>query len=98
MLKPIKQFLKKYYEMNNAIDYVANHICYHLANTRKLRKTGDMVTMFGQQQLHLLVESKTSNLTVKQINKIITLAIKNAIADTKASFMITRNTIYIALL
>lgn len=97
MLKQIKQFFKKYNDMASAVDYLSNHISYHLMNTSKSSNNGDTFTMFGREQLHFLVVSRVS-LTNKQADRVVNLAIKNVIASTKASFMVTRNAIYMALL
>ncbi len=97
MLKQIKQFFKKYNDMAHAVDYLANHMTYHLINTHKIGNNGDTFTMFGREQLHFLVVSRVS-LSNKQVDRMVSLAIKNVIASTKASFMVTRNAIYMALL
>lgn len=96
MLKGVKQFIKNHHDRNNAVDYLANHISYHLMRNCKLSK--DAFVMFGQEQLRFLVASTTSDCTPKQINKIIQLALKSVMVTAKANYMITRNVIYIALL
>ncbi len=97
MLKQIKQFFKKYNDMAHAVDYLANHISYHLMNNHKISSNGDTFTMFGREQLHFLVVSRVS-LSNKQVDRVVSLAIKNVVAGTKANFMVTRNAIYMALL
>lgn len=83
--------------MANAIDYLTNHMSYHLMNTQQISSNGDTFTMFGREQLHFLVVSRVS-LSNKQVDRVVSLAIKNVVASTKASFMVTRNAIYMALL
>lgn len=96
MLKQIKQFFKKYNDMANSVDYLTNHMSYHLMNTQQISSNGDTFTMFGREQLHFLVVSRVS-LSNKQVDRVVSLAIKNVVASTKASFMVTRNAIYMAL-
>ena len=83
--------------MAGAVDYLANHISYHLMNNHKISSNGDTFTMFGREQLHFLVVSRVS-LSNKQVDRVVSLAIKNVVASTKASCMVTRNAIYMALL
>lgn len=84
--------------MSNALDYLINHINYHLMNVCQSNKNGDACAMFGRRQLHFLVASRISGLTNQQVNKIINLAIKDVATKTKISFMITNSAIYIAAL
>lgn len=97
MLKQIKHFFKKYNDMASAVDYLTNHMSYHIMSTHKISTSGDAFTMFGREQLHFLVVSRVS-LSNKQVDRVVSLAIKNVVASTKASFMVTRNAIYMALL
>ena len=91
MLQQIKQFFKKSNEMVDAVDYLTNHMNYHLANI-----CDKEFTMFGKQQLHFLVNSKTNNLNNKQIDKVINLALHNVVSNNKAKYMITKNAIYLS--
>ncbi|MFN8770501.1 MAG: hypothetical protein ACK5Z5_08710 [Neisseriaceae bacterium] len=97
MLKQIKQFFKKYQDMSYAVDYLSNHICYHLMGTYKLSSNDDNFAIFGQEQLKFLITSKISSLSDKQVNMVINLALKKVISNTKARSITTRNIIYIAL-
>ncbi len=97
MLKQIKRYFKKYNDMASSVDYLTNHMSYHLMNTHKIGNNGDTFTMFGREQLHFLVVSRVS-LSNKQVDRVVSLAIKNVVASTKATFMVTRNAIYMALL
>lgn len=93
MMLKVKKWFKKQVEICRTIDYVENHISYRLLN----EQNKDFI-IFDREQLRFLVVAKVANLTEKQINRIIKLAIKEAIIQNKANFLITRHHVYLALL
>ncbi|MCE3269021.1 MAG: hypothetical protein K0R49_1273 [Burkholderiales bacterium] len=97
MLKQVKKFFKTYKDMAYAVDYLTNYMSYNLMNTRKTSYRGDPLTIFGREQLRFLLTSRV-NLTSQQADRVINVALNNVISKTKASFMITRDSIYMALL
>lgn len=98
MLKQIKSFFKKYNDMTDAIEYLANYISYHLMNSYKIKDSNKNFAIFGREQLAFLITSRIGSLTNKQVDQVINSALKNVSIKTKLSFMVNRNIIYLDLL
>ena len=91
MVRQIREWFNSYANMTHAVHYLTNHINYHLINNRDTE-----FIKLSKMQLRFLVIARWG-LSDKQINKVVNLACNNAVSSSKASLMVTRSAIYLAV-
>lgn len=91
----IKNFIQNYQEKMATLDYLINHINYHLMNKNK-HKSGFELTKFNLEQLRTIVHDNLDGLTDKQADKLINLAISDISSGSRYKCLKTKNSVYFA--